>query len=433
MAKKKRSRKGLYIIIGLLLLVTVMSVGWFMANKGPDVVLVSTEAIGKRTIVQTVNAIGRLQPEYMVKISSEASGEIMFLGVRDGDTVHRGDLLVRIQPDLVETQLQQSTSAAEAARMSINVMKAEVDRTEADLKRITDLYKKDYATREEMDRAKAAYETAVARYAQAKASYDQAKGALRQTQATASRTTITSPIDGVVTFLAVERGEKVVGTATMQGTEIMRISDLNVMNAWVDVDENDVALLSVGDTARVRVDALRDTVYKGIVYEISHSPKTTGAGTQEEVVNFQVRIRIVNPDPRMRPGMSVSVDMETETRTDVVAVPIQSVTVQQRDANDGDDNSWRVTERNKTKDKAQNKPASMVWISNGSTVQARTIETGISDQGYLEVISGLKGGEQVVVSPFAAVTKLLKPGSKIKVESSTDRKSRFERLRKGND
>lgn len=432
MAKKKRNRKGLFITIALLVLATVIAVGWFMANKGPDVVMVSTEPVGKRTIVQTVNAIGKLQPEYMVKISSEASGEIIFLGVRDGDTVRRGDLLIRIQPDLVETQLQQSTAAAEASRLSINVTKAEVDRTDADLKRISDLYKKDYATREEFDRAKAAYESAAARYAQSKASYDQARGALRQTQASANRTTITSPIDGVVTFLAVERGEKVVGTATMQGTEIMRISDLSVMNAWVDVDENDVALLSVGDTARIRVDALRDTTYKGIVYEISHSPKTSGTGTQEEVVNFQVRIRIVNPDPRMRPGMSVSVDLETETRADVIAVPIQSVTVkQQGESNESD---WRVTERGaKSKNKASNKPPSMVWISNGSTVQDRAIETGISDQGYIEVLSGLKVGEQVVVSPFAAVTKLLKPGSKVKIESTADRKSRFERLRKGND
>ncbi len=403
-----------------------------MANRGPDVVLVSTEPVAKRTIVQTVNAIGRLQPEFMVKVSSEASGEIMFLGVRDGDTVHRGQVLVRIQPDLAETQLQQSSAAAEASRLSINAAKAEVDRTEADFKRISDLYKKDYATREEYDRAKSANESAIARYSQSKAAYDQARGALRQTQTMAGRTTIVSPMDGVVTALTVERGEKVVGTATMQGTEIMRISDLNTMNAWVDVDENDVALLSVGDTARVTVDALKDTVYKGIVYEISHSPKTTGSGTQEEVVNFQVRIRILNPDSRMRPGMSVSVDMETETRSNVLAVPIQAVTVRQNTSANEDD--WRVSDRSTaSKKKDRNKPNTIVWVSNGSTVAERAIETGISDQGFIEILSGLKENEQVVTSPFAAVTKLLAPGSKIKVESSADRKSRFDRLRKGHD
>lgn len=430
MARKKRSKKGILITIAALLLVTLSAIGWFMANRGPEVVLVSTEPVSKRTIVQTVNAIGRLQPEYMVKISSEASGEITYLGARDGDTVHKGELLVRIQPDLAETQLQQSTAAAEASRMAINIAKAEVDRSDADLKRISELYKKDYATREEYDRAKAAYESAIARYSQSKSSYDQARGALRQSQTVANRTTILSPIDGVVTLLAVERGEKVVGTATMQGTEIMRISDLRAMNAWVDVDENDVALLSVGDTARVKVDALRDTVFKGIVYEISHSPKTTNQGTQEEVVNFQVRIRIVNPDSRMRPGMSVSVDIETETRSDVIAVPIQSVTIKQN--NSSDDADWRVTDRT-AKSKKSDKPATIVWVSNGSTVTDRAIETGISDQGYIEVKSGIKEGESVVISPFAAVTKLLKSGSKIKVESAANRKSRFDRLRKGNE
>lgn len=212
----------------------------------------------------------------------------------------------------------------------------------------------------------------------------------------------------------------------------MRISDLNTMNAWVDVDENDVALLSVGDTARVTVDALKDTVYKGIVYEISHSPKTTGSGTQEEVVNFQVRIRILNPDSRMRPGMSVSVDMETETRSNVLAVPIQAVTVRQNTSANEDD--WRVSDRSTaSKKKDRNKPNTIVWVSNGSTVAERAIETGISDQGFIEILSGLKENEQVVTSPFAAVTKLLAPGSKIKVESSADRKSRFDRLRKGHD
>ncbi len=427
MARKKRAPVVLYVVLGLLVVGILASVSWFAMGRGSEVVLVSVEPTSTRTIIQTVNAIGKLQPEYMVKITSEASGEIVFLGVRDGDTVKAGDLLVRIQPDLVQTQLEQSTAAAESARMAININKADMDRAEADLKRISELYKKDYATREELDRAKATYEMASARYAQSKASYEQARGQLRQTQASASRTTITSPMAGVVTYLAVERGEKVVGTATMEGTEIMRIANLDVMNAWVDVDENDVALLSVGDTARIRVDALPDTTYTGIVYEISHSPKTSGAGTQEEVVNFQVRIRLSNPDPRMRPGMSVSVDMETETRTNVVAVPIQAVTVKKQEGAPEED--WRVEDR--TEGRRRKEPESMVWVTDGSTVRARVIKTGISDQGYIEVLSGLKIGDRVVTSPFAAVTKLLTEGSKIRIEDPKARKARFDRLRQG--
>ncbi len=428
MAQKKKSRRKLvFVLFGILLLIAGAT-AWFITNRTPDVVLVSAEEVGTRTIVQTVNAIGKLQPEFMVKVSSEASGEIVFLGARDGDTVQRGDLLVRIQPDLVETQMEQAVAAAESSRLAITIAKAEVERTEADFKRISELYKKDYATREELDRAKAAFEQATGRYTQSKTSYDQARAALKQTQATASRTTILSPMSGVVTFLAVERGEKVVGTAQMQGTEIMRIADLRTMNAWVDVDENDVALLSVGDTARIRVDALSGEEFKGVVYEISHSPKTTGTGTQDEIVNFQVRIRLLQPDKRMRPGMSVTVDIETETRTDVLAVPIQAVTVQ-KTANTNND--WRVSERGADSKRRENAPQSIVWVTDGTTVRARPIQTGISDQGFIEVLSGLKKGERVVTSPFAAVTKLLSDGSMVKLENPTQRKARFEKMRQG--
>lgn len=426
---KKKSRKALFVTLGVLLLIIVAMAGWYISAKRDAVVFVSVEPVTKRTIVQTVNAIGKIQPEFMVKISSEASGEIVYLGARDGDTVRRGDLLVRIQPDIMETQLEQFRASADAAKAAITMAKAEMERTDADLKRISELYKKEYASREELDRSKAAYQSAAARYTQAMADYSRSLGALKQTQATASRTTILSPVDGVVTYLAVEQGEKVVGTAQMQGTEIMRIANLNIMNVWVDVDENDVAIIAHGDTARIRVDAIPDRTYAGVVYEISHSPKTTAAGTQDEVVNFQVRIRLVNPDPRMRPGMSVSADIETETKSDVVAVPIQSVTVNRQDnTKQSDDNSWRVTERNADAKKKM-QPASMVWVVKGNTVESREIETGISDQGFIEIVKGLTVGEKVVTAPYQAVSKLLTPGSQIRIESPKDRKMRFDRMR----
>ena len=427
---RKKSKKGLFIILGLLVLIVVIAMSWFAMMSKDATIYVSVEPVAKRTIVQTVSAIGKIQPEFMVKVSSEASGEIMFLGVRDGDTVSKGQLLVRIQPDILETQLEQNRATAEASKMSINIAKAELDRTDADMKRVTELYKKDYASREEMDRAKAAYQSAAARYTQTQADYTRSLGALKQTQATASRTTITSPMSGVVTYLAVEQGEKVVGTAQMQGTEIMRISNLGIMNTWVDVDENDVALISLGDTARIRVDALSDKSYKGVVYEVSHSPKTTGAGSQEEVVNFQVRIRIVDADPRMRPGMSVSVDIETEIKTDVISVPIQAVTVKHNEGQ-SEEGDWRVTERGADAAQKKNRPKSMVWLTNGQTVEAREIETGISDQGFIEIISGLKEKEKVVTAPYQAVSKLLKPGTKVKIEDKDARKERFDKMREG--
>ena len=188
MARKQQRKTGRLILVITLIVLALAVVVWQVILPKDDTVYVSAEAASTRTIIQTVNAIGKIQPEFQVKLSSEASGEIVFLGVRDGDTVRKGQVLVRIRPDIVETQLEQTEAAAEASRLSITIAKAELDRSDADLKRITELYKKDFATREEMDRVKAAYESAAGRYAQAKADYNRSLGALRQTKATADRT-----------------------------------------------------------------------------------------------------------------------------------------------------------------------------------------------------------------------------------------------------
>ncbi|HRK05503.1 MAG TPA: efflux RND transporter periplasmic adaptor subunit [Chlorobiota bacterium] len=424
---KKKSRKALVFFLIAVVAVIASAVAWFLVMKREGPILVTADSVETRTITQTVSAIGKLQPEVMVKISSEASGEIIYLGVRDGDTVRSGQLVARIQPDIVNTQLDQSRFAAESSKMAIDVAKAELDRTEADFKRIGELVKKDFATREEYDRARAAYNSAAARYASAQSDYQRSMGVLRQTQATASRTTIFSPMNGVVTYLAVEAGEKVVGTAQMQGTEMMRISDLSTMNAWVDVDENDVALISVGDTARIRVDALRDTVYRGVVYEISHSPRVAAQGTQEEVVNFQVRIRFVDKDVRFRPGMSCNVDIETETRKDVVAVPLGAVTVKQDGSEQGAEDKGLTDRRDASR--TSSRPPSMVWIVDKSSVSERIVKTGISDQGYIEILSGVKKGESIVVAPYQAVSKLLRNGAPVKLEDAAARRERFRKMR----
>lgn len=426
----KKSRKRLLWLIPVVIFITIGVMMMLSSGKeGP--IEVSVEQVEARTITQTVSAIGKLQPEVMVKISSEASGEIIYLGVRDGATVKPGQLLVRIKPDMMQSMLAQTRAAAEASRMSITVAKAEVDRTEADLKRVTELYKKTFASREEFDRATAAFQSAAARLAQAQADYDRARGALQETQVNVNRTTITAPMGGTVTYLGVENGEKVVGTAQMQGTEIMRIADLSTMNAWVDVDENDVALIAVGDTARIKVDALADLTVRGVVYEISHSPKVSGQGTQEEVVNFQVRIRIIDPEHRMRPGMSCSVDIETDTRNNVVAVPIQSVTVRQDEAatDASQEENYRLESRKVEGIKKSNKPKSIVWILKGNAVESRAVETGISDDGYIEVLSGIRQGESVVASPYQAISKQLKNGAQVIVEDPKARKDRYRQMR----
>lgn len=426
----RSSKKPLIIILIVLGVLAIVTTAIFTISRPRGPVLVSVEPVSRRTVIQTVSAIGKLQPEFMVKVSSEASGEIIYLGVRDGDTVRKGQLLVRIQPDIVQTQVDQFKASVEGARMQIQATKAEVDRAEADLKRITDLYKKDFATREEFDRAKATYDGAASRLMAARADLSRAQGALRQTEASASRTTIYAPMDGVVTYLAVEQGEKVVGTAQMQGTEMMRISNLNVMNAWVDVDENDVALLQLGDTARIKVDAIRDRVFRGVVYEIGNSAKISSQGTQEEVVNFQVKIRLIDGDAHMRPGMSCNVDIETETRQNVVAVPIGAVTVaaDAKRQSDVDDPSQAVTDTKATT-KDDDTPQPQVWLMRNGTAKAVPVETGISDRGYIEITKGLEAGGSVIVGPYAAVTKLLKPDSPVKVETPEERRKRLDAMR----
>lgn len=425
---KKRSRKGLIItlvVVALLIAGTVVIV-LRSGDEGP--VLVSVEPTATRTITQTVSAIGKLQPEHMVKISSEASGEIIYLGPKDGEMVKEGQLLVRIRPDILESQLAQTRAATDGARMEITIAKAELDRSEADLKRVTELYKKEFASKEEFDRAKASYESAAGRYAQSRSEYQRSQGALQQTQASASRTMIYAPMSGTVTYLGVETGEKVVGVAQMQGTEMMRIANLDTMNAWVDVDENDVALIGIGDTARVRVDGLPNTTLRGVVYEISHSATVSAAGTQEEVVNFQVRIRLIDRDTRMRPGMSCNVEIETETKVDVLSIPIQSVTVRQ-DANGGRSEEDPQVQQKKPSSSEAKRPESIVWVYSGATVTSRAVKTGISDQGYIEILSGLKPGEQVVASPYQAISKLLTNGAPVRVEDPSARKERFRQLR----
>ena len=242
MAKKSHKARNL-TLIGLGIFVIIL--GYFMFRPKDETIPVSTDKVSKRTITQRVSAIGKIRPETEVKISSEASGEIITLGFRDGDSVTRGQLLVRIQPDIVTSQLEQFTASADASKISIDAARAEMDRANADFKRINDLFAKQYASKEELDRAKAVMDQAVSRFKASGSEYSRSFSALKQMRSQASRTTIYAPMSGTVTNLSVEAGEKVVGTAQMQGTEMMRIADLNVMNAWVDVDENDIVFVKI--------------------------------------------------------------------------------------------------------------------------------------------------------------------------------------------
>ncbi|MFN4916810.1 MAG: efflux RND transporter periplasmic adaptor subunit [Ignavibacteria bacterium] len=415
MAKKSHKARNLTLIgLGIFIII----IGYFMFRPKDETIPVSTDKVSKRTITQRVSAIGKIRPETEVKISSEASGEIITLGFRDGDSVTRGQLLVRIQPDIVTSQLEQFTASADASKIAIDAARAEMDRANADFKRINDLFAKQYASKEELDRAKALMDQAVSRFKASGSEYSRSFSALKQMRSQASRTTIYAPMSGTVTNLSVEAGEKVVGTAQMQGTEMMRIADLNVMNAWVDVDENDIVFVKIGDTARIRVDAMPEVELLGYVYEIGHSAKTAAAGTQEEVTNFQVKIRIIDKNKQLRPGMSCSVEIDTDTHYDVLSVPLQAVTVRMN-ADKTEEESGSITEDKSAKKIMTKRPPSVVFIKDGNTAKMVRVETGLSDRGFIEISKGLSAGQEIISGSFQAVNKLLMNGSVIRIDNGT--------------
>ncbi len=413
MAKRKNNKKG--IIIGITIaILAIVGIVLVIFGRGEQAIAVTVEEVSKRTITQTVSAVGKIQPETEVKISSQTSGEVIFLGVKEGETVKARQLLARINPDIVETQLEQVKASVEAAKIDIDARVSEKERATNDFYRAKELFDKKYISKQEFDNYKASYDLAMSSYRSAMARYEQAKATLRQYERSLARTSIYSPIDGVVTSLSVELGEKVVGTEMMMGTEMMRIADLNVMNAVVDVDENDIVYVKLGDTAYVELDAIPDRKFKGVVLEISHSAKVSSVGTQNEVTNFEVKIRLLERDTRFRPGMSCNVEIQTETRQNVLSVPLQSVTIRDLGMNSFNENETGPDEK---PTQSKSRPQQIVFTLEGNKAKMRKVETGISDKGYIEIISGLSLGEKVISGSYQAVSKLLTDGTKVKVDS----------------
>ncbi len=426
MAKKNNKRRNIILlIIGLVIVgggITAAVLG-----KSEKSVEVTVEQVGKRTITQTVSATGKIQPEILVKISSEVSGEIINLPVKEGDTVRKGDLLVKIQPDLVQAQLEQARYAAESAKSQINTVRADLDRSKLEFDRIKGLYEKQFASKGELDQATAALASAQARFEGSQKDYERSQAVVRQSSVTSGRTTVYAPNNGIVVALPVEKGEKVLGTAQFQGTEIMQIADLSIMNAEIDVDENDVVMISVGDTARVRIDAFPNRVFRGYVYQMGNSAKRAATGTQEEVVNFAIKIRLIDTDARLRPGMSCDVDIETETRPNTIAVPLQSVTIRKPQEKEGGEALAANTQKQesakkKAAESAANKPPQVVFIKEDNKAKMVRVETGISDGGYIEILNGVKEGQTVISGNFRAISKELEDGTLVKVDSLGSKK-----------
>src|SRR5882757_4964860 len=430
--KQRRARRKKQIIYGLIALVVLWIVGSIIWGKREKPIPVTTETAIRKTIVQTVSATGKIQPEIEVKISPEVAGEITELPVEDGMRVKKGDLLLKIKPDSYKALLEQQEAAISAAKATNLQQKATMMKTEHDFKRAEDLFNKKLISEQEYNAAQAAQDVAENTYESSLHEIERAEAGSSQARDQLSKTTIYSPINGTVTILNSKLGERLVATGQFAGTEVMRVADLGHMEARVDVNENDVVNVKVGDKASVKIDAYSERKFHGTVYQIANTGTTTGSGTQEEVTNFQVKVRIEDHDVTLKPGLSCTSDIETNMVKDAVAVPMQAVTIRTGDSNlspeeiekqkqkvaarDKDDNKAELSndrlEKQAQKEERE-KLAKVVFIKSGNKAQMVKVTTGIADDSYMEIKSGIKPGDEVISGSYSAISRKLKEGAKV--------------------
>jgi len=406
---KRRKRRLIFaVLLGLIVVVSVV-VG-ILSGGREKVVAVQVERVQRRDITQIVTGTGKIQPEVEVKISAEVSGEIVELPVKVGQKVKKGQLLVKIKPDFYVARKEAMEANLKSALAQLDIAKANLSKAESEFKRAEELYAKKLISDAEYEAARTAYTVAKAQYASTSSAVEQARASLKQAQEDLAKTVIYSPIDGIVTQLNAEVGERVVGTSQMAGTVIMVVADLSKMEARVDISEVDVVHVSIGDTAILSVDAFPERKFKGVVYEISNAAKTKGLGTQEEVVNFEVKIKILDKETALRPGMSVTADIETEKKYNVLAVPIQSVTVRSLKKSAGEQNPESENGKNSKDDIVE-----VVFIVENGVSKMVPVKRGISGETYVEIVDGLKGDEEIVVGSFRAINRELEDGVKVKI------------------
>src|SRR5712671_4047847 len=352
--KKRRQGRRRKILFGSVGAVLLLIIALIVAGKREKPIPVTTEKAAKRTILQLVSATGKVQPETEVKISPEVAGEIIELPVIDGAQVKKGDLLVKVRPDSYKALLEQQEAAISAAKATNLQQKATMMKTEQDLKRADDMYSKKTISIQEYNTAQAAYDVAKNTVESSLHEIERAQAGSSQARDQLSKTTIYSPIDGTVTILNSKLGERIVATNQFAGTEVMRVADLGHMEARVDVNENDVVNVKGGDKANVKIDAYGDRKFHGTVYQIANTGKTTGAGTQEEVTNFEVKIHIDDHDVTLKPGLSCTAEIETNMVKDVVAVPMQAVTIRTGESNLSPEEIEKKKEKVAQRDKGDN-------------------------------------------------------------------------------
>ena len=435
--RKRKSRRKLYIWLGIGGLILLLIISSIISGKREKPIEVTTEKATRRTIIETVSATGKVQPETEVKISPEVAGEIIELPVVDGKEVKKGELLLKIRPDSYKALFDQQQAAISTAESVSGQQKAAMEKAEQDLTQAKDLFQKKLISQTEMLAAQTSYDGAKSMYQSGLHSIEGAKASSSQARDQLSKTTIYSPLDGVVTVLNSKLGERVVATNQFAGTEVMRVADLSHMQAVVDVNENDVVHVKRGDSAKVTIDAYGDRKFTGKVEQIANTGKTTGSGTQEEVTNFEVNIQLDDHNLRLRPGLSCTADIQTDMVKDVVAVPMQSVTIRTGDSNLSPEEIEEKKKITDAKDKADNnaevenerlakaaqkeereKLRKVVFLKDGGKAKMVEVTTGIADDANIEIKSGVKPGDEVISGSYSAISRKLKDGAKVVLEKT---------------
>jgi HlyD family secretion protein len=454
----KKSRKKLWIILGSVAVVAVILVIAVLKGKGNDSQKVTTEKVTKRTIIQTVSSNGKIQPEKDIKISPYISGEVVELMVKEGEQVKKGDLLAKIDPEIYISAFDQSEASLNTQKANLSNSKARLAQLKAQyenarlvFERQEKLYKQNVISKADYDQANASFLVAQAQVTAGEQDINasefmvkNSEAALKRAREDLTRTAIFSPNDGTVSKLSVLMGERVTGASQFSsGTEIMRIANLNEMEAQVEVNENDIVRVRLDDTALIEVDAYLNRKFKGVVTEIATSANTTGVSV-DQVTNFNVKIHLIKEsyqdllDPKrpdfspFRPGMSCTVEIQTETAANVLTVPIQAVTTRvakdsldklnektQKTKDDGGDKITYVS----TKKKSDEIKECVFKYADG-LARKMDVKTGIQDNMYIEILSGLKEGDDIITAPYSLVSKTLNNGDKVK---KVDKKDLFDK------
>jgi len=432
------SKKTIFILlgsaIGLILLLVGLKKGGVIGNNDESKV-VELSKVAQTTIVETVSATGKIQPEIEVKISSEVSGEIIALPIKEGQQVKKGDLLVRINPDLYESGVNRSVASMSTTKAGLSQADAQVKEAKANYDRNKKLFEKGIISKSEWDRIVSAYEVAVANKQSAYYQVQSASATVTEAKDNLGRTTIYAPADGTISLLNVELGERVLGTQQMAGTEILRIANLNNMEVEVDVNENDIVKVNIGDSANIEVDAYLKREFKGIVTSISNSASSTL--TADQVTNFKVKVRILKESYQdllegkpenfspFRPGMTATVDIITKRKENITAVPISAVVIKD-DTTSVKKDIVAELEKKEQEQKGtapkSDKKYECVFVKVGDKAKLRVVKTGIQDDTNIEIISGLKPGEEIIIGPYTTVSKDLVSNDKVRVETEKDKK-----------